>query len=474
MKPFRSHRVTGPRAQWGQALIWMMGTLATAVAVLYGVYNVAQVTNGKEKAVNAADAAALAGSTAEARMLNLMAYNNRAMMANEAFLAQLSALESWLGYVSTTGENVGKILDLIPYLEELGVLLQEAGEMAQEGQTAIGEAIDVAVIPALEVSKTTFHLAHAALADFGGLVAQDAASKIVAANNATFNAHKDAGVSIDNSAGVLALTMTKNNTAWIGFTKYYDGNGRADAKEVLLNSRDDFTTTRNGHDLPIWNFDWVVLGGDKRGGSKLVDYTRWEHEDDYELWTWDGKTTYYPIGWGRSNIAKNSSSGNRWGSHAVNARAYAAGKNHSGWSGVPSIYDTADKKKADLATLSIDYFVAVKRAQPANLTTQELKMQKVHSTSRLGSPEMNERLQSNQVAALGKAHVFFERPKAGLKNDWTAPAGLARPDSAKEYGSLFSPYWQARLTDYTQKEKGLMYAAMGIDPILAPLTPGGH
>ena len=473
MKPLRSHRVTGPRAQWGQALIWMMGILATAVAILYGVYNVAQVTNGKEKAVNAADAAALAGSTAEARMLNLMAYNNRAMMANEAFLAQLSALESWLGYVSETGEHVGEILDLIPYLEELGVLLQEAGEMADEGQTAIGEAIDL-VIPVLEATKTAFHLGHAALADLGGLVAQDAASKIVAANNATFNLHKDAGVSVDNSAAVLALTMTKNNTAWIGFTKYYDGNNRADAKEVLLNSRDDFTTTRNGHDFPIWNFDWFVLGGDKRGGSRLVDYDRWEHEDDYELWTGVVKKTYIPVGWGRSNIAKSSTSGNLWGSHEVNDLAYGAGKKHSGWSGVPSVYDMADKKKADLATLSIDYFVAVKRAQPANLTTQELKMQHAHSSSVLGSSEMNERLQGNQVAALGKAHVFFERPKAGLSNDWTAPAGLARPDGAKEYGSLFSPYWQARLTDYTKTEKAAMYTAMGIDPLLAPLTPGGH
>lgn len=473
MKPFRSRRVTGPRAQWGQALIWMMGTLATAVAVLYGVYNVAQVTNGKEKAVNAADAAALAGSTVEARMLNLIAYNNRAMMANEAFLAQLSALESWLGYVYETGENVGTILDLIPYLEELGVLLQEAGDMAQEGQTALGEAIDV-VIPALEASKTAFHLGHAALANFGGLVAQDAASKIVAANNATFNAHKDAGLSVDNSAGVLALTMTRNNAAWVGFTKYYDGDGRADAKQVLLNSRDDFTTTRNGHDFPIWNFDWFVLGGDKRGGSRLVNYDRWEHEDDYELWEWDGKKHYTAVGWGRSNIARSSNSGNRWGSHSVNARAYSAGKNHSGWSGVPSIYDIADKKKTDRATLSVNFFVAVKRAQTANPTTQELKMQSAHSTSRLGSSEMDERLQSNQLAALGKAHVFFERPKAGLTNDWTAPAGLARPDGAKEYGSLFSPYWQARLTDYTKAEKAEMYTAMGIDPLLARLTPGGH
>lgn len=473
MNIIRPLRVKGPRRQRGQALIWLMGTLATSVAILYGVYNVAQVTNGKEKSVNAADAAALAGSVAEARMLNLIAYNNRAMMANEAFLAQMSALESWLGYVSRTGENIGMVFDLIPFLEEVGVLMQEAGEMAEEGQSLVGEAIE-GIIPVLEGEKAAFHYGHLALATAGGLVAQDAATKIVAANNATFAVHKDAGVSMDNSPAVLALTMTKNNAAWIGFTKYYDGNNRVDAKEVLLNSRDDFTKDRPGQFY--LNVDLFITGLEKKGGSTLVNYDRWENEDTLEWWTRNplGKKDYIPIGWGRSNVEKNSSSGNVWSpNRAAQDLALGAGKKHTGWSGVPSVYDMADKKKADLAKLSIDYFVVVKRDQAANLTTQELKMQKTHSNSVLGSAEMVEKLQGNRVAALGKAHVFFERPQAGLKNDWTAPAGLARPDSAKEYGSLFSPYWQARLTDYTLIEKGAAYTAMGINPALAPFTPGG-
>jgi len=61
------------RTQRGQALIWLVGIMAAAVAVLYGIYDVTQVTSGKQKAVNAADSAALAGATVEARLLNLMA-----------------------------------------------------------------------------------------------------------------------------------------------------------------------------------------------------------------------------------------------------------------------------------------------------------------------------------------------------------------------------------------------------------------
>ncbi len=474
------HPRSGPRPgrlrQRGQALIWLMGTMATAMAILYGVYNVAQITTGKEKAINAADAAALAGATVEARMLNLMAYNNRSMMANEAFLVQLSSLESWLGYVGETGRNIGAAVALIPFLEAFAAAMEEVGTVAEGAQGAVRGAIDV-VIPVLEAEKIALHIAHAAIATLGGAVAEDAAAKIVAANRATFGAHVDAGVSIDDRVPVRALTLVRNQSAWINFTKYYDGNLRTDARAVLLASRDDFTTNRPGQ--PYLNLSLGVFGAEKHGGSTLVNFDRWEAQDTLEGW-WKlpvpfASKHYIPIGWGRSNVSRNFDLGDTWSPYRPAQRlAQASGSTHAGWSGVPSVYDVRDKSSANKATLAVDYFVAVKRSQPANLTTQELKMQSAHSDSVLGSSEMNERLQANQLSALGKAHVIFDRPRAGLSNDWTAPKDLPRPDGAKEYGSLFSPYWQARLVDYSLGEKAAMYAAMGINPALAVTTPGGH
>ncbi|MBW8893202.1 MAG: hypothetical protein JF617_14130 [Burkholderiales bacterium] len=89
----------------GQAAIWLLGTLAASAAVMYGVFNTGQVIVGKERAVNAADAAALAGATAEARLLNLMAYANRGVIANEVFLAQLLSMESWVQYLGRTSRR---------------------------------------------------------------------------------------------------------------------------------------------------------------------------------------------------------------------------------------------------------------------------------------------------------------------------------------------------------------------------------
>jgi hypothetical protein len=69
--------------------------------------------------------------------------------------------------------------------------------------------------------------------------------------------------------------------------------------------------------------------------------------------------------------------------------------------------------------------------------------------------------------------VFFERPQRGLSNDFTGTS-LWRADSAKEYGSLFSPYWQGRLVDMSVGEKMALLGAMGMLPDHAIYTPGGQ
>jgi hypothetical protein len=106
------------------------------------------------------------------------------------------------------------------------------------------------------------------------------------------------------------------------------------------------------------------------------------------------------------------------------------------------------------------------------MTSRQLGMGLAHA-SPAGSSDMDESLSGDQLSALSKARVFFERPQRGLPNDFTA-ATLWRPDRAKEYGSLFSPYWQARLADFSSREKSLLFAAMGLNPALAALNPGGR
>ena len=464
------------RREGGQAIIWLLGTMAAAAATLFGVYNLAQVNTGKAKAINAADTAALAGATVQARALNLIAYNNRSLIANEVFLVQLLSLQSWLYYIGTTSENIGTVLEYIPYLNAIGAILVEIGDIAEELSDYTGEAIDAA-IPVLEGFKDLFIAGHGAIAFFGGALAEDAATKMLDANRTNFGtpSRTDIGMQKDPRAAVQLATVAANQARWINFTKYYSGDERTNARDILLRSRDNFSTNRPGNDL--LNFDLFVIGGEKLGGTQLVGFERWEAQDTYEIWQkYPCKsgvcTSYDPIGWGRANADQDGTSGNTWSPNRTAQKyAYKDGKNHSDWSGVPSVYDIRDTAVASREKLGVDFVVAVRGTQNATLTTSNIGIQPVTTLAQVGSSNKDGGGASKQLSALPQGGGNLERPKRNTA-DWTG-GSLFRNDSAKEYGSLFSPYWQARVADFTVGEKGVLMGAMGLNPALAVFTPGG-
>lgn len=480
-------RTNPPRPRWrqrGQAMIWLLGTLSAAAAVMYGVFNVSQLTVAKQRTVNAADAAALAGATVEARLLNLMAYNNRAMMANEAFLVQMLSLESWTQYFARTADNIGYVMDVLgTFIQPLGIgarLLHELAAAADESHVMLGRGVRP-VVMSLEAWKQWFNGTHLVVRATGSLLAEDAAAAIANANRAQFGAHTDAGVHLDRRPAVLAETLAANAREWANFTRQYGPNGddRRDAETVLLASRDGFSASRPGS---AWlNFSLPPIAGlEKRGGSQLKAYERWEAQDTLELWTkgWCGKPprpckVYTPIGWGRSNADLRGGLGDVWSPwRSAQALAYADGTMHKEWTGVPHVYDIRDKSPARRAELGLDFVVVVSRPRENTMTSDALHMG-VATGSVAGSSDMSERLAGDRLSAIGKARVFFERPRRGLPNDFSARS-LWRPDGAKEHGSLFSPYWQARLADTTQGEKATLLAAMGLTPDYVQYTPGGQ
>jgi len=475
------------RSVRGQALIWLMGTMVASAAILYGVFSTAQVTVAKQRTVNAADAAALAGATVQARVLNLAAYNNRAMMANEAFLIQMLSIESWLQYFGTTANNFGTLADIvgifIPPIEAIGQILDKLATATNKVHDLLVKADDKAIIPLLEASKWGIEAAHLVVIKAGGVLAEDAATKVVEANRTNFGTHEDVGVEIDKRPKVRAATFILNEKRWWDFTTHYTGNERKDAKEVVLASRDGFSTERKGE----WylNLNAGLVGTEKNGGSQLKGYDRWETEDTLELWEKvpckSGMCKeYQPIGWGRSNADKNGSSGDIWEPKRMAQKfAYEEATSHGGnsgkfmnWTGVPEVWDVKDKSAKARPTLGVDFIVATRKSRAAVLTTNQMGMGE-DTPAVTGSGDMKERAEADQYTALAKARVSFERPQRGLVNDKTASA-LWRPDNAKEYGSLFSPYWQARLADLTRAEKAGLMIAMDMLPDKVLYTPGGQ
>lgn len=80
----------------GQALIVVLAFCAILGAALFSIFNTIQISADKRDLVDAADAAAYSGASVLAQGLNYTAYTNRAILANNALIGQMTAVRSTL------------------------------------------------------------------------------------------------------------------------------------------------------------------------------------------------------------------------------------------------------------------------------------------------------------------------------------------------------------------------------------------
>jgi hypothetical protein len=326
------------------------------------------------------------------------------------------------------------------------------------------------MIVATEGTKIVLGGAHDILHFGGWEVAQEAAMDTIAANRANFNGHDDAGLRDDPTA--TKVMIGRNTYEWVNFTRKYSGNDRDDVAKVIQDSRDQWSTNRPGQ----WYMNFspgIGVGVTKLGPTLLVDYDHWQTEDTWESWIHipGSGTKYKTIGDGRTNI---TTDGNDKGvmkpGHTGQKDARNDEKTHREWTGMPSLYDLEryDNVKKQQAA-HVEFAMVVVRDKSANLTTSKLQMGHDPGGSPIGASNMDERLEGDRVAAVGKASATFVRP-ASNSGDKTGKS-LFRSDSSKEYGSLYSPYWEARLATVDSGLKLSAYSALKIKAKLSFWTP---
>ena len=459
MKQFRPHR----RGARGQALVWFMATIAATMAVLYGVYNVGQVTSAKQKVVNATDAGALAGATQQARLLNLMAYGNRAMVVSDATVGQLVSLDSWMRYLKTTTQNVSHVSRLIPWVGQvLGAVLQTISRTLSSVEDGFGDRVLPAAIKGLEALKRSVSVVNENISRVGNGLASQAASAVVASNQTVFGTPARTDQAPQQINLVLpGSTFIHNQLAWTNFSKRYLGGERVRAKQVVLDSMDQFSTGTERS----WQKGSGTLGPrlEKRGGTRLVGFDRWEAQDALDVRLslgWFGALKM-PVGWGRTDLG--SGGHLRWGGTNAQTLAFGSLRSvHANWSGVSEIRDLTNAARAEP---ELSFLLITAKPGAATPTTGSMGIADQASPSVMGSAQMNDQLRSDQVTAISTAKVYFERPQRGL-GDWTADAWhgnatLFREDAYKEYASLYNPFWQARLSPLDHSAKGAILLAMG-------------
>lgn len=433
----------------GQTLVLFLGFVAATVGMMLIVFNSGQVTNAKMKAMNAADAAAYSGALWEARSLNFQAYMNRAMVVNEVTIAQSVSLRSWLAYVDQFVTNVNTITQFIPYL---GAATTQVRQVIHGIDNAAQSALPMAdmFMRAVNVAE---HGAQMGFYGSGSFIAQDLARQVAQANGAVM------------SPGGNTL-MGLNTQKWLAFTKPYENNQRTRIRNVTLDSRDGFSQAR---DRMFGGAPFFEIR--KQGGTDLINYDSWKGLDSAELrtvWVFGKWKSKVPMAWGGAQSyspSKKTGIGthgniNEWGHTDGNlARAEANGSKAKNIAAPFQGYYDISNPQVKNANLQLPFSVEVMIAGTGNPGIPTAKSAAGATATQLNGAQIDHDPNyagGRGVYAMAESCVRFARPYR-----------QNRADGAREYPSLFNPYWTASLATESKAARIIADGAKGLLPPLS-------
>jgi hypothetical protein len=432
--------------QTGQALPLALVLLVAVAAVVFFMFNSGQLVQEKIRLTNTADAVAYSAGVFEARVLNYDAYTNRAIIANEIAIGQAVALASWLKYIGTTADNISPYLYLIPYAgPALSAAMQHVENMASfwtEYALAPAVSLHDAAIHALAASQFAMHGPGNTVA----LASRKALMDMVVQKN-------------DPDASVDLLPVADD---FAGFTQEYSSKeDRKRMGQIVHDDRDAFLKSRN------WNFGLVVLCTGvqlrKRGSTELIDMVDgWKSMDTlsahhYRIRRFRCRRSEHPLGYGTafSDDGLDDSAYSYAGSRSTNpiASSLAESSVADGFEpptltggAIPAFHELSeDVLKQDDPHTTLAIRVSKARAkQVFSGGGGSIKPQ--------GSLDLyGGALAKDESAAVSKVEVFFERPD-----------GKNTLFGKEELGSLFNPYWQARLAPVSTGERALAQLRQGL------------
>lgn len=417
-----------PRRERGQATILALGALIFLTVMTLGVFNVQQASHSKQKVMNAADGGAYAAASTLARDMNYMAYTNRAMVANHVAVGQVVSLVSLtqsLGQLSRNAATAMRVVGLVPGLQGLQGLataLERLDNLTDRLPPLMTPfiAFETAIIEALSLSQSAVRLTTV-------VDAKSNLEKVIRAN--------DARAIWDTSGGGL-LASGASLEAFVSYSRRYDTN-EADTRfrNVVNDSRDNFTRDRR----------WLIF----RGGSNMRENNEtWTGLDGAEInlfltriyLSWGGAETGTRT-WNRGNQSYGGLA-RRTANRAFNARQTMNG----GYRGIRPYFDLRNQNRND--DLKYSPTIVVAASKPLN-RANDPKSQLSDSALGTGQADGAFRLPTgrNNAAAVAASQVYFHRPYRNYESVTDAQHLRNRYYSNGEYANLFSPYWQARLTD---------------------------
>ena len=432
------------------------------------LFNTGQVVHRKVQLTNAADAAAYSVAVQQARAWNLAAYMNRGRVANEVAVAQFISVYSWLNHLNTASfmlKTFFEVLGSIPFppVAIPARILATAFKIADQGLKSVRPTVHTAVKTAV-TALDELNGIYAGVAEMAITYVSKAESINIARE--VIKGNVDRARLSPLGATVLTGQLVQSQTRFLDFHRL-PRRGQSEPfnrfRNVVMQSRDAFT----------WNRSQSTPGPIKfatYGGTDMLEYNRWAALDTMQikidLPSWLGIDDIdLAVGWGGAQAVqryqrqrflpgfnnnrgwRSPFDGRRHGIYGgmnardVVTRAAANDPNvsvHGGqarnayFTGYEGLRDYHDLKTSEKGTpgsgpvFTVEATVDMAEARTSNTVGL--------AKGRMELPERTERMSS-----LASAEVYFERP--------VTLALFRRADGKREWGSLFSPYWQARLVE---------------------------
>ncbi len=439
MKPVRK------ACQKGQALPLALVLLVAVAAIVFFMFNSGQLVQEKIRLTNTADAVAYSAGVYEARVLNYDAYTNRAIIANEIAIGHAVGLASWAKYAGTTADTIAPYMYLIPYAgPAIANVLYDVRDAMNVYTPLLAYTVTLhdAAINALAASQLAVHGPGNAVALASRKVLMDEV------------AHKN-----DPDVKVDLLPVADD---FAGFTQRYSSRDeRKHMGQLVHDGRDAFLRSRN------WNFGLVILCTGvqlrKRGSTELIDMVDgWKSMDtlsahQYRIRRFRCRHSENPLGFGSafSDDGLDDSAYSYAGSRNTNPEAsYRAESNVADGFEPPTLTGGAIPAFHELSE------DVLKRDDPRTALTIRVSKARADQVFSGGNGQIKPAgsldlyqggLAKDESAAVSKVEVFFERPD-----------GKNTLFNKEEIGSLFNPYWQARLAPVSAGERVLAQLRQGL------------
>lgn len=470
------------KRQRGAVVVYMAAMAAVLAVMLLFVYNTGYIANEKTRLQNTTDAAAHSVAMLQSRDLNFQAYMNRSMIANQVAVAQAISLVSWTRFLDNVIQNLRKYTSWIPYwgavINVMANISPEVKAGVESAASGFVENIQNNIIYSFSEAQRIMH--NTVIVEIPLTMQQ-----VVRAN--------DPGVStglITNST-LLAQLVTTYSNAISRYNpdnvKNRSGNNWREDKirmdefrDVTLRSRDGFSTSRTYTLLkpqipqPLPQFKLERAGGTELiSGNSNSPYYAWAGMDTLSLHTrtWrNGLSSGYrswkeqwpPLGWGAAQTGdtiyyanfRGSNFGSTWRinprSSGMAAMQFQNASKVGKFSGLRTFSDITQKGLLDTMPAAVILLSKPQGGVSGVRTARDIGFAKAGTSIDLEQPGG---MANNSLHAMAKAEAYFSRPD----DLWSRGAGRGR-----EYGNVYNPFWQPRLTKLTASERVVVIGLVNI------------